>query len=142
MPALPLPSNLAVYKRVAGANPAAGSEVTDAVPAGKWWWLLSVSVTLVQGLTQTPQPTLIIDDGANVLFQAFGSTTAQNASTTVQYTWAPGLATTGGGAGTVSAGALPLELVIPAGFRIRTSTLGIGANSDYGVPSYYVVEIG
>lgn len=137
-----LPSNLVVYKRVAGADPAANAEVTDAVPTGKYWLLYSVTVSLVQGITQTPQPTLILDDGTNVLFQAFGSSSAQNASVTAQYTWAPGLTTTGGGAGTVSTGALPYPMLLGPGFRIRTSTVGIGANTNYGVPSYYVAELG
>ena len=141
----PLPSTLARYVRVAGANPAANNEVTDAVPSGKWWIPLSISIPLAQGATQTPQPILVIDDGANTLFESLGSSAAQAAGSTCQYTWAPGLnvsAQLGSGAGIHSLGPLPYPLLLPAGFRIRTVTLGIGANTDYGVPSYYVVELG
>jgi len=130
-------------QRVAGANPAAGAEISEAVPAGKHWRLVSVSVALAQGLTQTPQPILVIDDGANVVWEGFGSSAAQAASTTCQYTWAVGHALSGQvgtGTGVHSTGPLPEGLLLPAGWRVRTSTIGIGANSDYGVPSLLVVE--
>jgi hypothetical protein len=143
MAGLPLPSNSFVYKRVPGADPAAGSEVTDAVPTGKAWWLLSVTVALVQGLTQTPQPALVIDDGATSIFEAYGSSAAQAASTTVRYCWAPDVQLTGliGTTPNIRANSLlPQNLILPAGYRIRTATAGIGANTDYGIPSYYVIE--
>lgn len=108
----------------------------------KSWFLFGVSVQLVQGITQTPFPSLIIDDGANVLFQSFAGSAALNASVTSQYTWAPGLAAVGGAAATAAQGPLPSSLILPSGYRIRTSTTGIGANTDYGVPSYFVCELG
>lgn len=108
----------------------------------KSWYLFSVSVQLVQGATQTPFPSLVIDDGANTLFQAFAGTAALSAATTSQYTWAPNLTPIGGAAATAAQGPLPANLVLPSGFRIRTVTTGIGANTDYGVPSYYVCELG
>lgn len=108
----------------------------------KSWLLMAVSVTLVQGLTQTPNPQLIIDDGTNVLFQSTPFASAQNASVTTLYTWAPGLALSGGGAATTATCPLPQGLVLPAGFRIRTSTAGKGANTDYGTPFYLVAELG
>ena len=140
-----LPSSLAVWKRVAGTNPAANTELTDTVPTGKFWALFSVSVSLVQGATQTPQPILIIDDGANTIFESLGSSAAQAASTTCQYTWAgllPLSGQLGSGAGIHSTAPLLYPLLLQPGWRIRTSTLGIGANSDYGAPSYYVAELG
>lgn len=140
-----LPSNLASWKRVAGADPAANVEISDTVPTGKWWMLFSISVSLVQGLTQTPQPILVIDDGANVIFEMIGSSAAQAVSTTCQYTWAPDAPLTGqlgSAAGIHSMAPLPNFLLLGPGFRIRTSTLGLGANSNYGVPSYYVAELG
>lgn len=133
----------AAPKRVAGTNPAANTEVSEIVPAGKYWFLFGIYIPLVQGLTQTPQPILVIDDGANVIFEGVGSSAAQAASTTCAYTWAPGLSLTGQigtGANVRSNAALP-AIVIGPGYRIRTITLGIGANTDYGVPSLYVAEL-
>ena len=140
-----LPSVIWVPKRVAGADPAAGLEVTDAVPAGKTWELMLVSIPLVQGLTQTPQPILQIDDGTNLIAELFGSSAAQAASTTCRYTWGPDLplsAQISTGANVRSTAPLPSGLYLPAGYRIKTSTLGIGANSDYGAPVYFVIEYG
>lgn len=130
-------------QRVAGTDPAANTEISETVPAGKFYKLVSVSVALVQGATQTPQPILVIDDGTNVVYESFGSSAAQAVSTTCRYTWAVGLPLTGQVGATTnvhSTAPLPEDLLLPAGYRIRTSTIGIGANSDYGVPSLLIVE--
>lgn len=131
-------------KLVSGADPAANAEVSIVVPAGKYWYPLAISVALVQGITQTPQPILVIDDGTTTFFEAFGSSAAQAVSTTCRYTWAPQLTLTGQVGATTnvhSTAPLPRDLVLGPGFRITTNTLGKGANSDYGVPVLYVVEI-
>lgn len=129
--------------QVNGTDVAANTEFSHTVPEGKAWRLISVSVALVQGITQTPQPLLILDDGTDVIFEGFGCTTAQAVSTTCRYTWAAGLALTGliGATTNVHANApLPAGFVLTPGYRIRSSTVGIGANSNYGAPSFYVVE--
>jgi len=141
----PLPSTLAVTKRVAGSDPAANNEVTDTVPAGKSWLLLVVKLTLVQGATQTPQPILQIDDGATVVFESFGSSAAQAVSTTCVYNFASGLTLSGQVGATTNVHAtapLPETLLLGPGYRIKTSTIGIGANSDYGATQYLVCELG
>ncbi|MBI3936408.1 MAG: hypothetical protein HY323_05480 [Betaproteobacteria bacterium] len=135
--------DLSGAKQVTGTDPAANTEFSETVPAAKAWKLVAVSVALVQGATQTPQPILVIDDGADVFFESFGSSAAQAVSTTCQYTWAPGHTLSGQVGATTnvhSTGPLPEGLVLPPGFRIRSSTIGIGANSNYGAPSLYVVE--
>lgn len=141
----PLPSNLAQVKRVAGTAPGAGLEFTQTVPAGKWWIPLSVYVQLVQGATQTPQPILFIDDGTTTVLESIGSTNAQAVNTTCAYNWAPGMiltGTTGTGTGVHSNAPIPDGMLLPGGWRLRTTTVGIGANSVYGVPSFYVAELG
>jgi hypothetical protein len=128
-------------KRVAGTDVAANTEISEAVPAGKFWELLAVQVTLAQGATQTPLPTLLITDASdNEVFAAPGASAAQNASVTSRYTWASGFTLTAGAAATRNYAPLPRGLVLPAGWKVKTSTSGIGANSDYGIPSIYVVE--
>jgi hypothetical protein len=140
-----LRSQLQTRKTLVGTNPAAGAEVTEAVPAGKDWLLVAVTLVLVQALVQTPQPILQVDDGTNVLFEGFGASAAQAVSTTCRYTWAPGLplsAVVGAGANCHANAPLPEDLVLPAGGHVKTVTLGIGANSDYAAPVLYVVEVG
>lgn len=130
-------------QQVNGTNPAANTEISETVPAGKSWLLIAVSVSLVQGATQTPQPILQIDDGTDVIYESFGSSAAQASSTTCRYTWAPGLDLTGQIGATTnvhSTASLPEGLLLPAGYRIKTVTLGIGANTDYAAPSLFYVE--
>jgi hypothetical protein len=128
----------------ASADPAANNEFSLTVPAGKMWEVVAVTVALVQGATQTPQPILILDDGANVLYEMFGSSAAQAVSTTCRYTWAACAALTGQiGATTNVHSVAPLpaaRLILPPGYRLRSSTLGIGANTDYGVARAFGTE--
>jgi hypothetical protein len=129
--------------QINGTNPAANVEFSETVPAGYAYKLIAVSVALVQGATQTPQPILVIDDGTDVIFESFGCTTAQAVNTTCQYTWAPGMTLTGlvGATTNVHACApLPEGFVLPPGYRIRSNTIGKGAATDYGAPSLYVIR--
>lgn len=136
-------SSISTLRSILGTDRAAGVEVSETVPAGKSWELRCVSVVLVQGATQTPQPLLVIDDGTNVIFESFGAAAAQGASTTQRYTWAPELpfVTAGTTPNIHSTAPMPC-LPLGPGYRVRTVTLGIGANSDYGVPSLFVAEFG
>src|SRR5262245_27328587 len=129
-----------LVKVVTGADPAANNEFSITVPAGKIWQLLSVSVSLAQGATQTPQPALVIDDGTTTIFQSFGASTAQNSAVTTRYTWAPDCTLTAGGAATVVTAPLASGLILPQNSRLRSITAGIGANTNYDVPAALVVE--
>jgi hypothetical protein len=140
-----LRSQLQTRKTIVGTNPAAQAEISETVTSGKDWLLVALSVALVQGVGSTPQPILQIDDGTNVLFEGFGASAAQAASTTCRYTWAPGLTLTAcvGATTNVHANApLPEGLVLGPGYRIKTVTLGSGATTDYGAPTLYLVEVG
>lgn len=135
-----------VLKTIVGTNPAANTELSDTVPVAKFWKLLSYSVQLAQGATQTPLPNLVITDGTGEIFSAPGASAAVSAATTTQMTWAPGLTLTAGAALTrnyaplPSYGAFSLGLILPAGYKITSVTTGIGANTDYGAPRIFVVE--
>lgn len=140
-----VPSSLTELVQFNGTNPIAGAEVSETVPAGKFWELTAVSLVLAQGLTQTPQPILVIDDGTDVIYESFGASAAQAASTTCRYNWAPGLALSGligSGVNIHAVAPLPTCLILGPGYRIRTSTLGIGAATDFSAPSLHVVQYG
>jgi hypothetical protein len=146
MPGVPFPPSPGAaprYKTVLGIDVAANTEILDAVPAGKWWWLISATVSCVQGATQTPQPTLILTDGTNNIFSSIGSTTAQSVSTTVQYSWGIGVPLSGLIGATpniVTTAPLGEFILLPPGGQIKTLTAGIGANTNYGAPAYLVCE--
>lgn len=135
------PTGFGIVRSYTGSNPAANTEISETVPAGKMWQLLSVTVSCVQGITQTPQPTLTITDGTVTLFQGFGASSAQNASVTTQYTWAPGNTLTAGAAATVATAPLPAGMWLMPGSVIATSTIGKGANTDFGAPAFLVLEV-
>jgi hypothetical protein len=142
--AIGLPSNIVAYKRIAGTNPGAGVECSDIVPTDKFWIVLAYTVQLVQGVTQTPLPILVFDDGTNTIFESPGTTTAQGASTTAQYTWGPDMLISGqiGATPNIRSVGCLSPILLKAGFHVKTVTLGIGAGSDYGAPSIYVAELG
>jgi len=128
-------------KIVAVADPAADAEFSHTVPADVKWLLLVATVSLVQGATQTPWPSLVIDDGTTVIGRSMSGTAAQSANITTQHTWSHDGELAGGAGGAASTGSLPGPVLLLPGYRIRSITAGKGANSDYGAPSLYVVEI-
>ena len=146
MPGIPFPPSAGAaprYKTVVGTDQAANTEVSDAVPAGKWWWVIAVTVQMVQGATQTPLPALQFDDGTNTFGFYPGSTTAMTAATTAQFSWAidgPLTGLIGTSPAIQSVGPLGNYIILPPGGHIKNLTAGLGANSNYGAPIYYVCE--
>lgn len=128
-----------------GADAAANAEAgTITVPAGERWLLKAVHVECVQGATQTPWPRLVIGNGSRTVFVGHSGTAAQAASTTCQHSWAPGQPVLGpSGATTACAaqGPLPEGLILEAGWTIATSTVGLGANTNYGVMAALVQKL-
>lgn len=126
-----------------GADPAANTEFTITVPAGKLWVPLSLSVVLVQGATNTPMPHLVLDDGTTIFARVNGANAAQAADTTARYTWTRG-ASNGGAilfpTPNSNAVATMPQVELPAGYRVRSDTPSKGANTDYGAPALYIIE--
>lgn len=128
---------------VTGADAAAGEEAgTITVPSGERWLVQGVSVECVQGATQTPWPRLVITDGDFVLAAHSGSA-AQAAGTTCRHSWFAGAPLQISGATTAVAaqGPLPEGLILEAGATIATSTVGIGANTNYGKLAARVIKL-
>lgn len=125
------------------ANPAANAEVeATAVPTNARWKLVAFMVSMVQGVTDTPRPAVLVQTAAGALIIGLfplGADVA--ASTTVRCTWARGL-----GAGednNVTGGSLSAslpDLTLDELDEILTSTQGLGANSDYGAAEIFVEE--
>src|SRR5258708_2238709 len=138
MPYIPLPSNVGVIKRVAGANPAAGNEVSDTVP---------VATNEVQSISGTPSATFALTvDGNTGPVSLTTTATAQNVQDYLnafpQYAPA-GVVCTGGplnSAITITysgAGAAQKNVSQPTvaggvtGLTISTTTQGTNAKSWY-----------
>lgn len=133
------------FRSFTGTNPAANTEISETVPAGKAWLLLSVTLTNAQAGAGATQPILQIKDPAGVvIFENFGSTTTQAISTTCRYSWSSGggapSALVGATTGVHAVSGLPDALYLPAGSTIGTSSVGLSASTDFAAPQITVLE--
>lgn len=126
-------------RSLTGTDPAAGVEVSETVPTGARWRLVSVEVTLVTDATVANRRIhLFVDDGTNVYFETHNNT-AQTASTTIRHSFGAGVGLVVGD-GVSAVAPLPVALLLGAGHRFRSSTSGIVAGDNFGAPQYAVEE--
>lgn len=125
------------------SNPAANTDVTITVPSGgRGWLILSAHLTVVQGATQTPLPSLVITDAAsNVVGSYTGASAATSASTTSTFDWYPKAALTAGAGATFNTSPIPEGLVVKPGWTVSTSTSGKGANTDLSALTLHVIKL-
>jgi hypothetical protein len=129
-------------RSVVSADPAANVECSITVPAGSRWEILSAHLTVVQGATQTPLPSLVVTDNAGVVVGSYaGASAAQSASVTSTYDWYPNAVLTAGAGATANRGLIPVGLVVRAGWTITTSTSGKGANTDLSALALHVLAL-
>jgi len=134
-----LTSLIGLARIITGTNPAAGSEISETVTAGKTWRLHAFRATLVTSATAGNRlPDLTVDDGATIVFNSDAQLN-EPASSTFTFQWGP-VGQRDGAAGTYSWAMTPVGLLIPAGGRLRTSTSGLQVGDDWGAPVYAVEE--
>lgn len=142
-PGSPLENSLdgpGVIRSITGTVPAAGAEVSEAVPAGARWSLLAFRAQLVTAIAAANRsPQLSIDDGANI-FCVSETIFQQAASLTLRYNWFGGATLTG----TIQGIDVPIPLVLnnylAAAFRVRTLTQNIQAADQWNAVQYLVRE--
>lgn len=123
-------------------NPAANTDASITVPSGNTWVILSARFTVAQGATQTPLPSLVITDASdNVIASYAGASVAQNASVTSTYDFYEGASLTAGAAATSNRGPIPRGLCVKPGWKVKTSTAGIGANTDLSALTLHVISL-
>lgn len=130
----------AVPTTVLTADPAAGAELSFAVPAGELYELYVVFIQLVTSATvATRQVELVIDDGTNVIYRCAAGAT-QAASLTTRYNFGANLPKDSA----VVAGdlnvPLPQPLVLSGGYRIQTVTTAKDAGDNYGPATLHVIR--
>jgi hypothetical protein len=129
-------------KSVISADPAANTEASITVPAGSRWIIQNAHLTIVQGATQTPLPSLqVADNKGNVIGLYPGASAAQSVSTTATYDFFEGATLTAGAGATANKAPLPRGLAVGGGWVISTVTTGKGANTDLSALQLNVVAV-
>src|SRR5262249_28719664 len=127
-------------RTIAGTTPGAGAEVSETVPTGARWELISFKVTFVtSAAVANRQPQLLIDDGTNVIYQ-YGTTGNQTATQTFRRMWFPGGPVPTADINNNVPFALPIGIRLSSGYRMRTSTPGIDVADQYSAVVYLVRE--
>jgi hypothetical protein len=122
-----------------GNVPAAGAEIAVTVPVGALWRVLALSFALVtDGNGGNRTVTLYIDDGT-YFYAIVEPPVQQGISGTRQYSYAAGYPVHTPLV-TAMQVAIPQDLRLPAGCRIRTITTGIDAGDQYNAPALLVEE--
>lgn len=128
-------------RSITGTVPAAGAEISEAVPANRRWNLLAIKASLTTSAAAgNRNATLALSDGANFLYGG-NSYFNQIAATTIQYSGFPSSPQPGQLAGNTL-----LDLLMPInlrpGSKVFTSTLGLLAGDQWTAPQYLVAEWG
>lgn len=108
--------------------PSANTEASITIPKGSSLTILSAHLTVTQGVTQTPLPSLVITDpNGNVVGTYAGASAATSASTTSTFDWFENATLTAGAGATANRGSIPRNLSVKGGWTVSTSTAGKGA---------------
>lgn len=122
---------------ITGTDPAAGSEISETVPANTIWLLKSVRFTLVTDATpDTRQVHLVLDDGTTTLLN-LPTTGTQIVSLTRNYNAHElgGLIVPTGNEIDIG---LPSDVILPSGYRLVTETTLLKAGDNFGAPQLSV----
>lgn len=126
-------------RSILGSVPAAGADISESVPAGARWQLLSLFAQLTTAVAvANRQVNLTLDDGVNIFYETPNGP-VQAASLIWEYNFAPlGFAA----AVVLTDVAMHYDnaQIIAPGFRIRTDTVSIQAADQWTAPQYLVRE--
>jgi len=127
-------------RTITATVPGAGAEVSETVPTGARWELLSLAARFVANATVANRFfSLTLDDGsANPWFRSGQIPTATTAGQTVFLDWSEGMNSLVTQQGFQNG--LPVGNKLAAGYRIKTSTSGIQAGDQYDQIQYCVRE--
>lgn len=127
-------------RSITGTLPGAGVEISETVPTGARWLLVAFEADLTTSAAAANRvPELTIDDGANVYAR---SPVNQNevASQTWRNSFQQGIPQIFDSTRFRVLQPLGCDLVLGAGHRIKTVTVGIQAGDQWAAPQYLVVE--
>ncbi|TAL44757.1 MAG: hypothetical protein EPN91_03750 [Salinibacterium sp.] len=127
-------------RSITGTTPGPGLEISEVVPTGARWDLLSFRAQLVTSAVVTGRiAQFILDDGAN-LYGEYAATDPITASQTGSWTFSTaGFTPRAQGGFNINIGS-PVGVRLAAGHRIRTLTINIQAADQYSAVQYLVRE--
>lgn len=124
---------------ITGTMPAVGAQISETVPTGAMWALMTLRATYTtSAIVGTRQLLLTLSDGVS-LVGTFASTTTEAAGLAANVTWS----TAGSfvGIGNVAlAGMLPQGLLLLPGWIIGTTVINGDAGDQWSAPHYAVEE--
>jgi|SRR5579864_357111 len=127
-------------RSITGSTPGAGANISETVPTGARWELLSFYFILTTSAAAGNRFLgLNIDDGANIYFTDSASLT-QTASQANTYCFAEGGSKAPAPFGAFVVGNVPSGNRLGAGHRIRTIVGGLLAGDQFTAPQYLVRE--
>ena len=140
-----------VIRTITGTQPAAGAEVSEAVPANARWKLRSFSVVIVTSSgVANRNVSLVVDDGtATNRYQMYTEATPTNitASLTRTLQWQTGYDSSTAAFQSLTdtqtvlyKACLPNDFPLGKVSKIRTKTANIAAGDQYSAPIYEVEE--
>ena len=123
-----------------GTTPAAASEISESVPTGARWELVSLVTQLTtSAVAGTRTPLIVLGNpaapwGLFPVFQTFGN------SVVWTLTWGQAVSAVGQGSSTCEAMSIPVAARLLGGHTIKTITAGMQAGDQYSAPQYVVRE--
>jgi hypothetical protein len=130
-----------VIRTISGTNPAAGAEISEAVPTGARWQLLYLRTNLVASAAvavRAPNLRLNTTSGANKCFIPAPQTIT--AGQDVGITWGSGSAQFSDTGNRQSLASLPNDVILLAGETINTVTFNLDVGDDWAGPQLVVRE--
>jgi len=122
-----------------GTDPAAGAELSQTVPSGERWKLLTLWARLVTSVTAADRyPRLVVDDGTNWLWITDPSA-AHTANTAMSYTVGAGQPRQAD-VYAARVWAYPEDLWLLPGYRLRTDTPSLQAGDDWEAPQLLLAK--
>ena len=127
-------------RSITGTAPGAGNQISEVVPTGARWELISFLATLTtDAVVANRIVDYTLDDGTNIYMRK-GVTVAQTASLTNRYGLFAGVSFGGSDSNGNYLVSLPIDNRLLAGHRIRTITTAMDAGDTWAAPQYLVRE--
>jgi len=127
-------------RAITGTDPAAGSEICETVPTNARWRLLGIRFSLTTSSAVADRLVqLVIDDGTTPILWGDFFPDVQTAGNIWTYQASLGGVEHGNRSG-IQRLALVNDLILPQGWRIRTSTANLQIDDDFAAPELIVEE--